>query len=255
MTTTSSQTTTINSEISDGQVRLENLVKARDEASDSLKQSIRALDDAKDSIANSTANIESIKKELNDAPAAKQSADNDIAKYKERISQLEEQLLKARTDLQVSQKKSDYYAALPGKASALIRQEQSFIDSQQTRISQSLQPAISRAQETVQNITTAITKIQTRIEESKTILQTNSQSISVYTRSKSQLNDKFNSLVESIATATSELNKLLSKVPAYSNAISDSYTAGNDANDKVTHLKEVVSALKEKYLISLRELN
>lgn len=144
---------------------------------------------------------------------------------------------------------------MPTKASSVIRQYQNLIDSQQSRISQILQPAIEKAESTVQSISESIVKYQTRLDQAKITLKTSSTSITTYTKSKSTLSEKYNSLVESIASSTNELNHLLRKVPAYGRTVADSYSAGNDANDKVQHLKDILNALKEKYMVSLRELN
>jgi predicted nucleic acid-binding Zn-ribbon protein len=135
-----------------------------------------------------------------------------------------------------------------------IRQWQNIINS-------NINPQLTNAQAHVLDAINNIKKIQDEIDGHNNNITSNNARIrelealiGAAQRRRDTLTTESNSLASAINTANNNLNSLLALAPTYNQNLINSYTDGNDANDKVARTKALVEALNKKYLDSQTNL-
>lgn len=227
---------------------------ALDAANQAKRDTQKSIDDLRDKVYALNLQINNIQTEISNAPSYITTADSDIANLDTQISALLAQLDKLRQQRADAKNRSDYYKNINVTGGAQIRLLKSQVDTFTSQIN-SLQSTLDTTNANIDKInrdsqetSTNIANLNAKIREADAAL-TNAQ------RNKDALAGQSASIVTSITATTTTLNNLLSQVPAYNNALVQAYNEGNDANDRLTHLRGVLDALRNKYTDSLAQLN
>jgi chromosome segregation ATPase len=240
--------------IANSQNRLLTLPQALDAATRARKDAEGNLGLIQGNLTTIQNQIAALQSDIDNVGPLGNNADGNLANIDAQIADLTNKLndlKKLRAD---AQNRSDYFRNLNVSGPSQIRQWQNIINS-------NINPQLTNAQAHVLDAINNIKKIQDEIDGHNNNITSNNARIrelealiGAAQRRRDTLTTESNSLASAINTANNNLNSLLALAPTYNQNLINSYTDGNDANDKVARTKALVEALNKKYLDSQTNL-